>query len=335
MKKILIVVFLFFTSLAVTVFIRLNVQEKNEKSPTETLGSAPRNIEILPSPFVKNDATTQSFSLNSQPEQLPNDIQIYTLLPQQSRAQTQELAGRLGFTNPPDTTLENQGILSWESGDKHLTSVNNPPSIKMTSVFTETDVKKIPSPQVAETIAREFIKSSGVVTSPLSIKLLQSTYVNSDGFVFSSVTDPTKPTLIRVDFAYQVDGKQLFSPEGFPLGTTLLVSTDGVKMFMADRLIPEASSQRVKLRTVSDALQLLEQGKGVLVDIEKRNTREGTVLETSFAHFSVASTALGFIWNKETNQLLPCFVFSGSAQSGKDTGVSGLYLVSGADIPAF
>lgn len=335
MKKILIVIALFIVSLGVTVFVRRSIQPAGNTALPNNLGTAPRNIEILPSPLIKNDSPSQTFTNGTTPREFPSEVQTYSLTQQYTTTQILEIAGRLGFTDKPETTLEAQGLLSWRSGEKHLSYVAIPPSVKMTVPFTDNSAKNIPSPQAAESLARTFITSSGFVNDKLSLKLLQATYVNSDGLVFSPVTDPTKPTLVRVDFAYLLEGKPLYAQEGYPLGTTLLVSSDGVKMFMADLIKPEKSTSVVKIRPLSDALQLLEQGKGVLVDIEKRNTREGTTTDVSFSHFTVSTTDLGYIWNKETNQLFPCFVFSGTTQSGKDMGATGIYLVSGADIPEF
>lgn len=334
MKKIILLVGLFTLSLVGAYMLRQRLPGENAAIPADFPGSAPREVPILPSPIIVNDAPSQFFSLSSKPDTFPETVQWYSVSTW-TKPQVQEVAVRLGFNAAPEITNDSSELLFWSDGERKLSHVNNPPSIKMTVPFSDTDTKRIPSPQIAENMARTFVLNSGVVSEPVTLKIEQSSYVNSDGLVFSPVIDPTKPTLVRVDLTFQINGLSLYAPNGYPLGATVLVSGDGVKMFMSDLLLPVLPAQTIAIRSSMEALDLLQQNKGVLVDVEKRSAREGTVTETSFSHFSVTSSALGYIWNKETNSLLPCYVFSGTAQSGRDMGIAGTYLVSGVKEPIF
>ena len=254
-------------------------------------------------------------------------LPAYRVVPLPLAARVQPLATRLGFPAAPDDS-QVSGYLSWTKGSESLSAVQSPLSVKYTSTIAGTTPGKIPTKLAAEQTARTYIQQQALVPAGVSLALKQASYVNSDGRVFAPVTDPTKPTLVRLDFVYQIDGNSVFFPQGYPAGIQLLVSDMGVAMFSADLIVPVSTGESIVLNPIAQALQDLRANKGTLVNVEKELVREGTTRETSFTHFSVSSTMLGYIWHEQLGELLPCYVFTGKAVNGEDEGAVATYIVS-------
>jgi len=298
--------------------------------PTETKAPEP-----IPAAFPKSVANPNvKYSLSVPTVTVPENVPVYVFDVSAAAGKTNNIAVNEGFTSPPQKTETSRGTrYFWKSGSRSITVLGTVPSVYYFSGIYGT----APSESVGLAPLREkatnTINRLGILPTNASLSGPEPVFTQATGPDMVILSTDTKATGVVLKYGLTLSGLPVFVGSPLNDAAQFRFKPDGTvlsySVYDLSSINKTAGEQRVA--TPEEASLRLTGGSGTIIAAYPKDGYEKMYASNyDFSRVNVTKTEFGYYLNPETTEILPAYVFSGSATNNKSGGaIEVIVLVSG------
>ncbi len=288
---------------------RIEILPSTTPTPSFSLTSPSPQSVRLPS-FVTNESSTVQFL---PPPSFPSVTTVtnYTVVQPTLVTYGTTLARTLGVQKNLDQVAGTP--IHWIAidGQKQFDITEFPYSFSFTDRISLQVPQKYLSFEEAEKRARKFIEDHGLTPSTVSLVVSEKSYQNTNGSVFSPVTNITDPIVVSLIFSYFIESHPVYIQTGEPASIRVVISDQGIHRVSGDIISLQNNGTSLVISAQSAFEQLLA-GRGSLIFVggDDREEREGTKRSVSLEKVRIINQTIGY-YLYDSSRFLPVYVFEG------------------------
>lgn len=267
-------------------------------------------------------------------KQFPKTLPVYSLtkyaeLPQD---EAQQIAGALGFANPPFLIDKNtsEGIqYNWQIGDVSLTI--SPLSLRYKNSNSSNSSIPLNQDQLIN-IARDFIERISISPKDLQFNLKKTSYLKKIPSQFASAPSFELADLAELHFETLTEGLPLIPNNPDSSTVIVRIAKNGDIASINVRLYKElVKGQDFGLKDFDQAKNEILQGRGkvvqtYLLDENGQALELFSVLPTDIKNLQIKDVYLAYYLQDKDTSIQPIYVFEGTFKKGDQNGKAWLYL---------
>jgi hypothetical protein len=309
-KPIIIGLLIIILGAAIYVFFERQKPQKAPALPTATI--AP----VDPAAAPPSLGDVASYTNVPQQVSFPAQLPIYDVVESKTLAgEFSRLATSFSINTPPTVFngskgqyfLTQQGPLALQMSEAPLTfTYESSPSSQKTITYT---------PQAAVDIAIAKLKELVLIPKDITVTPAAYTYLSPEGPSPNATTNAGTATVMQIDFNAFIDGLPLFVGEpSTPVFTTRFDGETSMTQLRGALLPDIKKAQRVvAIISYEAAVARLQAKQGILSSMVATDNKEGFLVGETPQNISVTSVRLGYLLLPKTANLVPVFMFTGTA----------------------
>jgi len=267
-------------------------------------------------------------------KQFPKTLPVYSLTKysELSQDEAQQVAGALGFADPPFLIDKNtsEGVqYNWQIGDVSLTI--SPLSIRYKNLNSSNSTIPLNQDQLTQA-ARDFIARISISPKDLQSNLKKTSYLKKTPSQFTSAPSFDLADVVELHFETIIEGLPLIPNNPNSSTTIVRIAKNGDIASLNLRLYKDLTKDQVfDLKDFDQAKNEVSLGKGKIVqtyllDENGQALELFSVLPTEIKNLQIKDVYLAYFLPDKDTQIQPVFVFEGTFKKGNQNGKAWLYL---------
>lgn len=267
-------------------------------------------------------------------KQFPKTLPIYTLTKysELSQDEAQQVAGALGFQEPPFFIDKNttEGIqYNWEEKDASLAL--SPISLRYKNANSSLNSVS-QSEEALTAIARDFMAKISITPANLQANPKKTVYLKKTPSLPVSTSSLAQADLVDIQFETKIEDLPVLSNSPNSSTTVIRLAKNGDVVSLSMRLYKEiARGQTFNLKDLKQAKEEITAGKGTIVqtlilDENNQALELFRVLPTEIKNLQIKDVYLAYYLQDKNPSVQPIYVFEGTFKKGNQNGKAWLYL---------